>query len=364
MPTLTIAPNPAAPGDRLTILGVGFARYETRMYLDGTLVDDVRPDKNGAFDCGATATTTPKTQTLAAKQKGSGLTWLTVATASLLVQVAAPPPPPPPPPPPTGTTLTVAPGASAATFLAMLQQNCDAIEFAGPFYPWEDVEIDVDRTTQPVVLRRAPGVAQVAFPGNGATSAGIFFIGLHGLTKHIAFDGLGPFTPALAQAGCIELRSGDYIDFQNMIFNPSRDQARLNSAPFKSFGIYASGQGRNLDHITGDHLTFLRPKIARDVSGIQVASSSLRSGSIHFTNVTMDGYCYGFYCEVPVDDLILDQWTVTDTGIAIPGHTPSSINFQAFDIKGKFSNIHAVNSGPLRNLSTGPMVDGGGNSFA
>lgn len=257
------------------------------------------------------------------------------------------------------------PSGTAAQFLTLTKDmTVDVIEMAAGTYPWNNVQIDADRTTRPLTIRPAAGTI-VKFTGNGATSAGIFFFGLNSAAKWITMDGVtsGGFTfdgIALAQAGVFEIRSSDHLTFKNMTFkNLTRDPV-WSDKPYKSWAAYISTSGgRGNDHLLLDHWTLLAPKVYRDVSAIQVASSTTQNGSITITNITMTQYDYAFYAEVPTTNLTLDNWNITDSG----NHTtPASVRFTAANINSTYKNLHATLSDHLLNNSTGTMVNGGGNS--
>ena len=253
---------------------------------------------------------------------------------------------------------------SEATFLSKtLDMTIDVIELAAGDYDWQDVHIDVDRTSRPLAIQTAVG-AEVNFVGPATTTGSIFYLGNSTMTKWVTFDGsLGAMVFkdfALAQSGVIEPRGTDHCTFKGLTFqNLSRDGAYA-THPYQSWCFYISGAGSGgNDHLLIDQCRFAAPAVARDISAIQVASSGSH-GAITITNVLeMTNYDYGFYAEQPTSALTLNNWTMDNTGNS---PTPASIRFTAAAISGSYSNITATSSDPLLDDSTGTMVDGGGNT--
>lgn len=242
---------------------------------------------------------------------------------------------------------------------ALADNTVDVIELAAGTYSWDGVQINVDRTSRPLMIRPASG-ATVTFVGSGSASGGVFFFGYSSPTKWITMDGFTFDGITLGQAGVFEIRSSDHLTLKNMTFKNLK-RGGNSDKPYKSWVAYVSmGSGiRNNDHLLLDNWTMLAPTVSRDVSAIQIASSSLTNGSIRITNMSLVDYAYAFYGEVPTTDLVLDGWTLTNVG----NHTtPASVRFTADPISGTYRNIHATGSDRVLNDSTGVMVDSGGNS--
>lgn len=265
----------------------------------------------------------------------------------------------------TGTSesvVTLTSSDTKATFLSKTTDtSIDVIELAAGTYTWQDVQIDVDRTSRPLTIRPASG-ATVNFVGPATSSGSIFYLGQSTFTKHITFDG-SPGAMVfkdfeLASSGVFEPRGTDYCTFKYLTFqNLARDPLYA-AQPYHSWCFYISGAGTGgNDHLLIDHCTFSAPAVSRDISCMQVASSGTH-GTITISNVlALTNYAYAFYAEQPTSALTLDTWTMTNCGQA-----GTSIRFTAADIDGSYSNITATSSSPLLNQSTGTMTNGGGNT--
>ena len=60
-------------------------------------------------------------------------------------------------------------------------------------------------------------------------------------------------------------------------------------------------------------------------------------------------------------DLVLDGWTISDTGGAAWGSPNVSVAME--NAAGTYRNMHATGSGVLLNVGTPNMTDGGGNTW-
>jgi len=62
----------------------------------------------------------------------------------------------------------------------------------------------------------------------------------------------------------------------------------------------------------------------------------------------------------PLTDFVVDGWTISNTDGPAWGLANVSVVFQ--DSTGRFSNMHAIESGVMLNKGTPMLTDGGGNS--
>lgn len=269
------------------------------------------------------------------------------------------------------TVATISPSASKSQLLtAIANLSYDVIEVTSGTTTWQDVQINVDRTANPLTIRPALG-ATVTCVGPATSSGQIFGYGQTVMTRHITFDGRPGGTGtgsgwifdgiALAQSGIFEPRGATdctwkYLTFQNL----ARDYAVSGTAAYKSYCFYISAAGAgNCDNLVIDNCWFKAPAVYRDISCLQIASTGSH-GTISITNVReMTNYHYGLSVDVPVSNLVLANWVMTDTGRT---SSASSIRFFPVSVNGSYTNIDATLSEPLRDDSTGTMTDGGGNS--
>ena len=94
--------------------------------------------------------------------------------------------------------------------------------------------------------------------------------------------------------------------------------------------------------------------VNRDWSGLQIDSGTSAS-SIHLTNMTLNHLDYAFYENVPTTDLLLDGWTINDTG-------QGDVSVSFHQSHGTYRNLHGTNSFGI-NVNSSWMVSGGGNLF-
>jgi hypothetical protein len=261
---------------------------------------------------------------------------------------------PTPIPPTGGTVVAITTSSSVAQFRAAVADlSVDVITFAGGTYRWDSVEIGVDRTARPLTIRAASG-ATVTFVGNGATTDGIIKLGSSVTAKWITMDGFTFDGISLSACGVFEIRGTSHVTLRNMTFrNLKRDPAWGNpSQPYKSWAGYISGNNTNL---TLDGWNVIGSGRAVH-SAIQIDDEShpgSRESSIHLTNISVSNVDYAFYENLPTTDLILDGWTITNSGQA-----GWAINFH--QASGTFRNLHGLSgSGGIATGSSG-MVNGGG----
>lgn len=279
-----------------------------------------------------------------------------------------PPPPVPPTTDPTGSGVTLPVGTSQSAFLtAVANLSYDYILLAGGDYPWNMVDISVDRTANPLLIQPVAG-QRVRFTGSGSASYGIFRFGVTAYAKHIEFDGrvadgflFDGIT--LQQAGIFAIFGSDYLTIRN--YTTRNIRRTSGSTSIKSYsGAYVSSPyaGRINSNLVIDRGTHERPPVNRDISAHQVASELPPSGPygpITISNQTIIGHAYAGYFSLPITDLQLDTWALTDCGDTASG---KSIRVRPSDIDGAYQDIVATGSLGLENASTGTFTDGGGNS--
>jgi hypothetical protein len=212
--------------------------------------------------------------------------------------------------------------------------SVDVIDLSGNVFRWEKTLIDVDRTARPLTITGG------TFTGPGVTSEGIFFLGMNAYTANVTLVGQTYDGVTLASSGAIEVRSGDRLTIRDQTFRNLRRDPYWSPNPYNSWGIYISGANRVIRDLLIDVATFERPPVNRDLSAIQIDSSSLSHGAVTIRNVTMTGYAFAFYENVTTNPLTLDTWSITDTsrsGVAVSFHKAT----------GTYRAISLVNSGVI-----------------
>ena len=151
----------------------------------------------------------------------------------------------------------------------------------------------------------------------------------------------------LAQAGIFEIRQTDHVTINNMTIRNITRYTLYSDKAYKTWACYISVSNTNFSAngwtITG---------VNRDWSGIQIDSGTSAS-SIHLTNMTLNHLDYAFYENVPTTDLILDGWSINDTGAG-----DVSVSFH--QSHGTYRNLHGTASFGV-NVNTSWMTSGGGN---
>lgn len=260
--------------------------------------------------------------------------------------------PPPVEPPPAGKVVTLSNSDGQAAYLqAVRDMTVDRIKLVAEAYRWDKIAIDVDRTARPLTTQ---GVAGTKFIGNGATSEGVFFLGLSKVAKALSFEDFAVDDVLLSQAGVFEVRASDGITLRRITMTNLRRDPRWSDKAGKTWGVYLSGSGSggagNKNFLAED--VSVSPRTYRDVGAIQMDSSPAQSSNIVLRRIKVARCDYAFYGAVPVTGLILDDWDVTDS--SNPNGT--AIRFTATKISGRYSNIRLVSSGIIHNSSTGQMV--------
>lgn len=273
----------------------------------------------------------------------------------------------------SSSVTTLSSSNTKAQFLTKVaDMTIDVIELTSGTYTWQDVHVDTDRTARPLTIRPALG-ATCNFVGPATTTGIVFSFGHVSFARHITMDGRPGGTGDgsgfifkdmdIPQAGVIECRGATDCTFKYLTFqNLSRDlSGGATPAAYKSWCFYISGAGAgNCDDIIVDNCWFKAPAVYRDYSGIQVASSGSH-GTVTISNVReMTNYHYAFAADVPITNLVLENWVMTDCGRTA---NASSIRIlSGTDVDGSYTNIDATLSEPFVNAGIGTMTDGGGNS--
>lgn len=350
MATLTVTPNPATTSQVVSVAGSGFANAKTRLLLDGVgaPTNVFRPSRSGTFTVGITVSATAKTQTLIAQQLASKNRWTTVASTSIVVEEAVVDPP-------TETVVTLAAGASAASFLAAVaDMSVDVIRLGAGTYAWRNLSIDVDRTARPLTIYPS---GDVIFDGTGGGG----FIQFGGASKaaYITLDPTGGSFRlqyyALTDTGIIWTGYVDHLTANRFVVRHCSDTAQNGS---NTHCVYVSTDGthrgqditfNDWDHISGDGF----------INNFQVSHTP---GAIRVTakGWKTDGGQYGATIGYDATVVLIDGWTLHNNLRPIsvgtvweldPPQTPS----------GTVRNCVATNCGPP--LITAPFTDGGGNTW-
>jgi len=288
-----------------------------------------------------------------AEQFGALVTWnSTLQRVTLALKVTSPPLPPL-----TQRVVSFTPSQTSSAFLTLLaDESVDVIEMAAGTYHLYTIQIDIDRT-RCVVVRPAAG-ATVIFSGDVTGPGAQFWFGLNSRAGNITMQGLIFDGYILGQQGIVHTGNCHDITLNDMIVRNSRSNG-MTAQPYHSWAIYMDTiQGLSATNFTANRWTI--EASARQMSALQVYGGS---------HVTASGWVvahaylavYASSDRGPLTDLILDDWTITDTGGSGWGQSNLSVVFQ--QSSGRFSNVHAVTSGALFNQGTPMLTDRGGNSI-
>jgi hypothetical protein len=261
-------------------------------------------------------------------------------------------PAPTPTPTPSGPVVkTYGPTLTAATLQsAAANMSIDVIELtSGTYHLGDAVYFDVDRTSRPLTIRPASG-ATVTFTGSGdATASGQFYFGLHTKTRWITMTGFTFDSYLLAQAGIFEVRQSDHVTIDDMTIRNITRYTAYSDKAYKTWACYISVSNSNF---SADGWTMIGS--GRNWSGIQIDSGTSAS-SIHLTNMSVNHLDYAFYEDVPTTDLLLDGWSINDTG-----ESDVSVSFHL--AHGIYKNLHGTASYGVH-VNSSWMISGGGNLF-
>lgn len=227
---------------------------------------------------------------------------------------------------------------------AFANMNYDVVEFRAGTYNTGLMEINVDRTTRPLVVRPAIG-AQPVFTNSQ------FWFGRGGVSAFLDFEFTGVTFDrnALGDTGIVWM--GNVHD---MKFNgPTVTNAScIGSGSIYSWALYLSI----------DNNVSPRNVVADDwvIRGVNRATSALQVGhppsvmsNITTRRWTVDSVAIAIYAYGTVGGYTVSDWTVTNS---VRPDRPYTVFFGS-TVTGSYSNLH-VNSGLE---SQGGMTDGGGN---
>jgi hypothetical protein len=280
-------------------------------------------------------------------------------TPSLTPPPTTDPPSAPAPAPilPTQRVVSFTPSQSVDTFLTLLgDESADAIELTDGTYHLPYVAIDIDRT-RPIVVRPAAG-ATVVMSGAHTGFDPQFGFGFSGKAGNITMQGLVFDGFILGQQGIIQALDCHDITLNDMVVRNSRADGTY-AKPYHAWAIYLTAT----QTVVPTNFTANRWTIegsARGMSALQVYGGS------HVTAIgwSVSNVFYAVYASSsrgPLTNLVLDDWTISDTGGPTWGVANVSVAIE--NASGQFSNMHATASGGLLNMGVLKMVDGGGNSW-
>jgi len=287
-----------------------------------------------------------------AEQFGALVTWnSTLQRVTLALKVTSPPLP-----------LVINGVASfttrdtKSTFLTLLaDESVDVIEMATGTYHLPYMVINIDRT-RPVMVRPAAN-ATVVLSGAGNGFDPEFGFGFGGTAGNITmqdliFDGF-----MLGQQGIIQAFNCHDISLNDMVVRNSRSNGIV--PPDSSWAIYITSTPTVFStNFTANRWTI--EATARQMGALQVYGGS------HVTAIgwVVSNAYYAVYASGsergPLTDLILDDWTISNTGAPAWGTLNASVYME--NASGRFSNMHATVSGVLANVGSPKLIDGGGSS--
>jgi hypothetical protein len=246
---------------------------------------------------------------------------------------------------------------TGSTFLNLLaDETVDVIEMAAGTYALPEIDIDVNRTRL-VVVRPAPN-ATVIMSGAKARGNPQFMFGFNGTAGNITmqnfvFDGF-----VLAQQGIVQGFNCHDITLNGMTVRNSRCNG-TSAQPYQSWAIYLTASPT----VVPTNFT---------ANGWTVDGSARRMGMLQVyggNHITATGWSvsnayYAVYASGsrgPLSDLVLDNWSIANSGAPAWGYTNVSVAME--DLSGRFSNMQGTASGVLKNVGSPRMTDGGGNSI-
>lgn len=262
------------------------------------------------------------------------------------------------------TVVTTPPGAvvkafpatgTQAQFLAALADpTIDVLELAPGTYHFAETVINIDRTDRPLIVRPAAN-ARVIFAGDAA-GGGQFYFGLGGVAAYLAFE-FGGVTfdgYTLGDTGLVWMGNANHITFDGPTI---QNVTSTGSGPIYSWALYLSvDAGVSPSFVAVDDWTVIGA--SHDFSALQAGHPPSVAANIDARRWNVSGVAYSVYAYGTVTDLILDDWTITNSVVA---DRPYTVYFGS-GVSGTYTNMHAAGSGGIE--STGKMTDGGGNSLS
>ncbi len=219
------------------------------------------------------------------------------------------------------------------------------------------MNIDIDRT-RPVVVRPAAG-ATVVLSGANVGPRAQFEFGCHGVAGNITMQGLVFDGFILGQQGIIYALNCHDITLNDMVVRNSRANGTI-AKPYHAWAIYLSSTSTvHSTNFTANRWTVNGS--ARGMSALQVyGGSHITATGWSVTNACLAVYASG--SREALTDLVLDGWTISDTG-AMGWGTVNGVSVYINNASGRFSNMHVMASGVLINVGTPKLIDDGGNSL-
>ena len=277
------------------------------------------------------------------------------ATAFTVEQTSAFTPTPTPTPTSTQRIISFTPSQAGSVFLSLLSdESVGVIELSGT-YSLPCVTINVNRTN-PVVIRPAAG-ATVVFSGTNGGADGQFHFGYGGTASNITMEGFTFDGYTLGQIGIIWIGNAHDITLNDMVVRSSRCNGQT-AAPKNSWALYISSISTMIPtNIAANRWTV--DGSARQMSALKVSGGSHISAT-GWSVVSAYLGIYGYGDRGSLTDFILDDWTISDTGTF--AWWTANVSVAIENASGRFSNMHAIDSGALLNQGTPKLTDGGGNS--
>lgn len=255
---------------------------------------------------------------------------------------------------------------------AILNPAIGTIELSSGDCPWNDVFCDP--TDRPVLVRPIPGqVVRFIGPqtGDKTIGDGIFRYGSKGYyAKDLTFDGLthgGFLIDGVLEActGWLGINGSGKLTWRNFTVRNQRRSLSIGTIPqpWKTYTAYISGQ-RNSDLLI-EEFDILPPAVHRDVSGLQLSSTTVAQGKVTIRKGTFAGLDYAFIdWQVPCEQLFLEDLTITDCGHVNGGPSVRLEKPLSGSIVGHIKNVKATGSGGFMSNAGAGFVDAGGNSWA
>jgi hypothetical protein len=256
------------------------------------------------------------------------------------------------PPPLSGLKIVqFDPSGTQAQFLALMKDmTIDVIEMrAGTYHLGGQMVININRSSRPLTIRPAAG-ATVIFEGDqpGAAWGQFYFGDLGGQAAYITMEGFIFDGYTLAGTAVVWVGNAHHITLNNMTV---RNTTAAAGHQIYIWALYISyDNGVAPQNITADNWTVLGNGT---FSAYQVGQPVL-SQHIHASGWTVAHCAFAIYAYNLVSDLVIDNWTISDTT-----WSGVSVHF-GVQTTGTFSNIHGTSSG---GLVRGAMTDGSGNSW-
>jgi hypothetical protein len=262
----------------------------------------------------------------------------------------------PTPPAPTQRVVSFTPSQASSDFLTLLKdESIDVIELEGT-YRLPYMIINIDRT-RPVVVRPVAG-ATVVMSGANYGGEPQFYFGRGGKAGNITMQGFIFDGFVLSQTGIIHVFNAHDVTLNDMVVRNSRANGTT-ALPRHAWALYLSSNATVRPvNITANR--WIIDGSARQMSALQVYGGS----NVTATDWSVEHAYYAIYAsneQGPVDNLVLDAWTIDDTCPMRSGTDSQAVSFR--NASGRFSNMRARASGGLLNVGTPRMTDGGGNSL-